>query len=293
MVKFRHIFSRGSDQASDNLDIEDLITLRRFDEAETRLRATLELRPKDVYLRLKLAEVYTGSGELPKAVDQYFEVVDCYADDGFYDKGLALLSRVHRLAPKVRQTEKRIKRLELAKKVGGRLEAVVETLLAGSVRGEKRTATALVRARGFRQNLAGSHLVESLGEEQLRRLFAEVRILELETDSDVASRGAQKDELYLVAEGGVAVEARLPAGGTTVLREFLPGDIFGERALLEHQPWAATYTTTARSLILAFDRHALEKAMIGNPNPRELIEALRAGGQDAFVAKSIQEIENG
>ena len=291
MVRFKNIFGRGSANEPENLDIEDLITLRRFEEAEGRLRASLELRPRDVYLRLKLAEVYTGTGELNQAVAQYFEVVDCYSDDGFYDKGLALLSRVLRLAPKVKETQRRIDRLELAKRVSGRLEAVVETLLANSVGGEKRTATAVVGVRGFRQNLAGSHVVEMLGEEQLRSLFSEVHILELERGEDVATKGESKDELYLVAAGTVVVEAKLPAGGTTVLREFLPGDVFGERALLEHKPWAATYTTSKRCLILVLDQESFERTMTGNANPRVLINALRAGGQDAIVAESIKGIE--
>ena len=87
---------RGSKQA---YTIDDLIVLERYEEAADRLREKLEANPQDLHSHLKLAEVYTELRQLDRAVDEYAFVADEYAQDGFYDKGIALLARASKLAP--------------------------------------------------------------------------------------------------------------------------------------------------------------------------------------------------
>jgi len=79
--------------------IDDLFVLERYEEAETRLRARLKDNPTDLHSHLKLAEVYTELRQFEKAVDEYVFVAEEYAQDGFHDKGIALLSKAMKLAP--------------------------------------------------------------------------------------------------------------------------------------------------------------------------------------------------
>ncbi len=79
--------------------IDDLVVLERYDEAGERLRARLKDNPDDLHTHLKLAEVYTHLKQFEKAVDEYVFVAEEYAQDGFHDKGIALLSKAVKLAP--------------------------------------------------------------------------------------------------------------------------------------------------------------------------------------------------
>jgi hypothetical protein len=54
--------------------------------------------PNDLHSHLKLAEVYTQLQQFARAVDEYGFVAEEYAQDGFYDKGIALLSKAMKLA---------------------------------------------------------------------------------------------------------------------------------------------------------------------------------------------------
>ncbi len=73
-----------------------------------------------------------------------------------------------------------------------------------------------------------------------------------------------------------------------MLRSFEPGDLIGERALLEHQPWPATYRVAESGMVLKLDPSGLESALHGNPDPRSLLNALREQGLDAQVASTVE-----
>ena len=92
-------FGGGTKQAPQEYTIDDLVVLERYDEAGERLRAKLKTHPEDLHSHLKLAEVYTQLRQYDKAVDEFSFVAEEYASDGFYDKGIALLSKAMKLAP--------------------------------------------------------------------------------------------------------------------------------------------------------------------------------------------------
>ena len=97
---FRKMFRGGAREApAEAATVEDLIVLERYDEAAERLKVRVRENPDDLHSYLKLAEVYTALRRVGDAVDAYLHVADEYARDGFYDKGIALLARAHKLIP--------------------------------------------------------------------------------------------------------------------------------------------------------------------------------------------------
>jgi len=102
----------GSKQPQQEYTIDDLIVLERYEEAGDRLRAKLKTSPQDLHSHLKLAEVYAQLQQYDKAIDEFGFVADEYAGDGFYDKGLALLSKAAKLAPLDPSLRARIDRLQ-------------------------------------------------------------------------------------------------------------------------------------------------------------------------------------
>ncbi len=92
--------------------IDDLIVLEEYEAAGERLRLRLKDNPGDLHSHLKLAEVYTQLRQFERAVDEYGFVAEEYAQDGFYDKGIALLSRAMKLAPLDSSLPARIEKLQ-------------------------------------------------------------------------------------------------------------------------------------------------------------------------------------
>jgi tetratricopeptide (TPR) repeat protein len=281
---FKKLFGDSSaDKLPADLSIEDLIILERYEEAEARLKAKLKATPGDRHSRLKLAEVYTASKQFAKAVDEYVVVATEHSQDGFYDKALALLVKAQKLNPLDESVRLRIEALDRAKRLEQSRVAAVGAMRAGGGGALEQQSAALELQQIWRE-LAGSTLVSRLPDDQLRRLFGAMKFVRVEAGAVLANAGSRLAQMALVVRG--SVEAVLVQEGApgSVLRTFATGDLIGEGALLEHQPWPATYRVAEPTALMTLDREGLEKALIGNPDPHSLLVALREQHNDRAVA---------
>jgi CRP-like cAMP-binding protein len=269
--------------------IDDLIVLERYDEAVERLRAKLKTTADDLHSHLKLAEVYTQLRQFDKAVDEYGYVADEYASDGFYDKGIALLSRAAKLAPLDPSLRHKIDKFQREKSMEHVRALALEGLRAA---GGQQAGTSALELQRYWHNLASGALVQRLPGEQLKRLFAGMRLIHLAEREIVAQEGTQ--ELFaLVLVRGV-VEALSQSGGREVsLRTFGPGDVLGEGPLLERISWPVTYRVTEAVTALRLDRAGLEQILVGNPDPRSLLDALREQHNDRDMAAALRRLRAG
>jgi tetratricopeptide (TPR) repeat protein len=273
---------KGSQQ---EYTIDDLIVLERYEDAADRLREKLKANPQDLHSHLKLAEVYTELRELDRAVDEYAFVADEYAQDGFYDKGIALLSRASKLSPNDASLRERIEAQQREKSMEHVRVLAVEGLrhAGGQVDG-----TSGLELQRLWHNLAPSPLVQTMPGEQLKRLFATMQLHRLETGSVVAQEGSQEPFLLLVARGTVEATVQLTGGAPTLVREFGPGDVMGEAALLERGAWPADYRVGEALTALQLTRAGLEKCLVGQSDPRGFLELLRGQHLDREVAAAVK-----
>lgn len=269
--------------------IEDLIVLERYDEAAERLKARLKGNMGDLHARLKLAEVYTSSKQFDKAVDEYTYVAGEYAADGFFDKALALLARATRLRPLDDTLRRKLESYERGKRLEHSRVAALEGLRSGTQSDTQRQRSA-VELQQIWQNLASSSLVLRLPSDQVKRLFSVMEMVRVERGAVLAERGSGLAQMALIGRG--TVEALVPkrGGGETVLRTFSNGDLIGEGALLEHRPWPATYRAVEPTMLLTLARDGLEQALMGNPDPRGFLEALREQHNDRAVAAAVHQL---
>jgi len=270
--------------------IDDLIVLERWDEAIERLQARVKSHPRDLHAQLKLADTFAQSGRGAKALDQYLLVVDSYAEDGFHDRALALLNKIARLSPGDEQILARQQRLHRLKLLESSRVLAIEGLMAGQADQDPLSRLSPIEAQQIWQSVASSDLVRRLPGEQLRRLFLGAGLMIWETGEVVAERGSGIERMFLVVKGQVEAILALPDGKLTQLRVLGSGDLFGERALLEHKPWPATYRTLEKTRLLRIDRAGLERALAGNPDPRQLLDALRFQRQDREVAAAVEKL---
>ena len=87
----------------------------KIDEAAERLKTRIKLNPQDLHSHLKLAEVYSQLQQYGKAVDEFVYVAEEYAQDGFHDKGIALMSKAMKLAPLDQSLRFKVERLQREK----------------------------------------------------------------------------------------------------------------------------------------------------------------------------------
>ncbi len=294
---FKKLFGGGAEKReaeAQNLSIDDLIVLERYNEAEMKIQARLKASPRDLHHRLKLADVYIGLRQASKAVDEYIYVAEEYTDDGFHDKALALLSKAQKMAPADITLQGKIEKIKEQKKLEHSRVLAIEGILArgknSTVSGSSSAAgTSALELQRLWHNLERSSLVRSLEGEQLKRLFSAMDLERLGADSVLVERNQSLEKLFLIIEG--TIEALVPkaSGGFSALRTFSSGDIIGDRALLERKPWPATYRTTNTITALTLGRAGLEQALLGNTDPRGFISALR-GSADQDVANLVYKL---
>ncbi len=266
--------------------IDDLFVLERYDEAGERLRARLKDTPNDLHSHLKLAEVYSQLRQFEKAVDEFVFVAEEYAQDGFHDKGIALLAKAMKLAPLDPSLRLKAEKLQRAKS----LEQVRDVVLEGVQQAQG--GTIALELRRLWPQIAGSVVAQKLTGESLRKLVMAMELLRFETGAPVAREGSPDAFLVLLVQG--VVEASVRDGGKTVLvRGFSSGDVIGEGTLLERAPWPADYQAAEPVTALKLTREGLEACLLGNPDPRGFLETLREQHNDRDVAATVRRLRSG
>jgi CRP-like cAMP-binding protein len=278
-------------QEPQDYSIDDLFVLERYEEAGERLRARLKASPSDLHSHLKLAEVYTELKQFDKAVDEYLFVADEYAQDGFHDKGIALLSKAMKLAPLDQSLRFKVDKLQREKGMEHVRSQALEGLRQA---GSTQAGTSALELKRLWHYLATSTLVQRLaGEgEQIKRLFSAMQVVRIEPNTLIAQEGSRESFLLLIVTG--VVEVAIEAGGRKMtIRSFSSGDIVGDIPLLEHGAWPADYRTAEMVTALKLTREGLEACLLGNPNPRGFLEAMREQHNDRDLAATVRRLRSG
>lgn len=271
--------------------IDDLIVLERYDEAEARLRTRLKDNPNDLHSHLKVAEVYSQLRQFEKAVDEFVFVAEEYAQDGFHDKGIALLSKAMKLAPLDQSLRFKVEKLQREKSMEHVRSLALEGLRQA---GGTQAGTSALELKRLWHNLAASTLVQHLAGagEQLKRLLSVMQLVRFEPET-VFVREGSKDAFLLVIVIGV-VDAAAEAGGRLMtLRSFTSGDILGEGVLLERGAWPADYRAAEPVTALKLTREGLEQCLVGNSDPRGFLETLREQHNDRDVLATVRRLRTG
>ena len=279
----------GADDGDPDHTIEDLIVLERYAKAKERLKVRLKGNPDDLHSHLKLADVYTALRQVSNAVDEYIFAAEEYAQDGFYDKGLALLSRAQKLMPADETLRLKILAFQDLKGFEHKRTALVEGLRQGRFAHADASAWSLEVHRWW-PKLATSPVIQLLPADQVARLFGAVELVVLAEGTVLAREGEGRAELFLILDGEVEAGVDDAGVGGRCVRTFAARDILGERALLERRAWPATYRVTKAGAAIKLDREGLEYALAGHPDPRRLLDTLRGQGTDGDVAVIVKKL---
>ena len=280
---------RPTDPSDRELTIEDLVTLERYDEAHDKLKARLKAVPKDLHAHLRLAEVHLALKDTQRALDEYVFVADSHADDGFFDKAIAVLGKAIRLAPGDEMLPKRIEKYRRLKGLEKRRQLAVEGLLANKTTRAQTAGNRKLEVELLWNKIAKSHLVGKLSAVNLKKLFSVMEMRRVRPDTVLAEGGSSVPVMFLVVDGVVEATA-LVNGRPTNIRSFSTGDLLGESVLLERKPWPATYAVSEEATLFQLDREGLEEVMVGNEDPVAFLSVMRQQQNDRNVSANIQKL---
>ena len=267
--------------------IDDLIVLERYDEAVEHLKSKIKLNPNDLHMHLKLAEAYIGLKQYDRAVDEFGYVAEEYAQDGFYEKGIALLSKAQKLAPMDQSLRFRIERIQREKSMENVRAIALEGLRQA---GGQKASTSAVELKRLWHYLATSSVVQHLNGDQIKRLFSSMELMRADKDTILAEEGSREAFLLLIVNGLVEAYFHQEGGKEMTMRTFTSGDIIGEGPLLERGAWPAHYRVSEPLVALKLTREGLEKTLVGNPDPRNFLEVLREQHNDRDLAATLRRL---
>ena len=286
-------FKRGAKSSAKDAgpNVDDLIVLEKYEEAESALRLQLKRSPKDLRRRLQLGSVLANQKKIEAALEEFFVVADAYSQDGFQDKAIALLLSAKRLSSANPNLEARIARSRHAKEMARMRSIAVNALKEASRTETGRVATAAIELEQIWDRLAKTDFVQDLPPDQVKHLFGRMRVQRVRADQKLVDRGQEGSALFLISGG--EIEARVEsANGPLAVRSFGAGDIVGDSVLFEHAKWPAELTAIQVGSILVLDRSGLEMALQGNPDPRGLLSLLRSQRNDSTLAEAIEKLGN-
>jgi len=278
--------SAGSQEPKES--VQDLMELERWDEAEKVLNERLKKRSNDTATIRKLAELYSKTGRPEEAIAEYRRASDHMARDGFHDRAIATLARAAKVSPGNAAIATRIEQLRSLKAAENKGREAVDGL-----RGQEREkATRWIQMRQHWRRIKSADFVRMLDEAQIPLLFDALERQAVPADGPIIRQGDKNESLYIITSGEVRVLYRhATATKPSVLRTYAAGDILGDQALFERKPWRASYEAVSEAVLLRLTREGLEKALQGNSDPRQLINALRSQRRDGQVLELIQKLE--
>ncbi len=113
--------------------------------------------------------------------------------------------------------------------------------------------------------LETSKLFNQLPKAELTKLREATRELSFAAGQEIFKLGDPGDGVYVVRDGAVKISAPAGAGEPLGLGEVLPGDVFGEMTLVDHQPRSATATAQAATSVYFVPRESMMDLLRQSP----------------------------
>jgi CRP-like cAMP-binding protein len=127
------------------------------------------------------------------------------------------------------------------------------------------------------EHLARHRILSHLGQAELERLCERARPLRLAARAKLFAAGDAGNAIYIVLSGWIKLSRPGPNGRDLVLELAGAGNMFGELAVLGHQPRGADATALVAADLLAIDGATLTQTLRASPDA--LLEVARMLGE--------------
>ncbi len=282
--------------------IDRLIAAKNYSKATKLLRSQLRKEPKGVRLRQKMADVLLSSGQDEEAAELCEDLVDEFANAGFFGKAIAVLKKLQRFQPECPGIEAKLAAVIKMKEGENAFPAMLVPPRAKPAapeaaapeplpaKGDDGTpldldSTAVRMQLEFVEDFAlggtgpassglqGSPLFKGFTEEQLLAVIRGLRLASFGPGEIIVTENEPGQSMFLIASGSVRIYVQRADGGNAQVRTMGQGDFFGEISLLSQSPRTATITAAAACDLLELDRDDLKRIAIKQPQVMEIVES--------------------
>ena len=104
-----------------------------------------------------------------------------------------------------------------------------------------------------------------LSHNEVERVTTHLASVELAEGQTLFREGEAGKELYILAEGKVAISIRIPDGAEQQIAQFSPGDFFGEMSIFDNAPRSATCRALTRSVVFSLSKDAFSDIITQHP----------------------------
>jgi CRP-like cAMP-binding protein len=245
----------------------------------------LRARPDQASARLRLADRLAQRGDVESAIIEYFSVVESYVENDLHEKAVRLLRRMSELAPGRGDVDERLAKLSGVAATLARRDLHIARLARRAPATLQPSSIDAAELRRFWNEFGASPVVTELDDGALALLLAACEVQRIGPMTVVVRAGQWQPRCYLIAEGGIEAGGPGPGGKPASLLRFGPGDVIGDRALLEDAPWAAEHRTTdeASTTVLRLTRRRLAELAQDEEQLELLFGVLRRHGRDRDV----------
>src|SRR5262245_8443432 len=115
-------------------------------------------------------------------------------------------------------------------------------------------------------SLESSKLFSHLPAPELKKLQAVAREMQFSAGQQIFKEGDPGDGMYVVKAGEVQISAVMSHGDRHVFSRVLPGDVFGEMAVLDNQPRSASASAQGETTVYFIPREQLVKMLHESPD---------------------------
>ncbi len=253
-------------------DVGILINKKRYPKAIKVLREQLAVRPENVHLRQRLADVLVLAGDGDGALKILNKMVDEFAEEGFDAKAIAVLKKMQRIDPERREIEEK-----LAGLIKRRDRGVWERVGNAELPGETGTSPSPTAAISLKlPAVQRSPLFATFSAQELLAVIRGLSLLTFEPGEIIVSEAEPGDSLFVVAGGSVRIYVRARTGRNHQVRVLDQGEFFGEISLLSGKPRSATITAATPTEILELDRRTLDAIVVSHPDVPRVIREVSA-----------------
>ena len=104
-----------------------------------------------------------------------------------------------------------------------------------------------------------------LSHEEVQQVTTHLAAVELEDGKELFHEGEAGKELFILAEGKVAMIISLPGGAEQQIAQFAPGDFFGEMSIFDNGPRSATCRALQHSVVYSLSKNAFSHIITQHP----------------------------
>jgi diguanylate cyclase (GGDEF)-like protein len=104
-----------------------------------------------------------------------------------------------------------------------------------------------------------------LSHEEVQQVTTHLAAVELEEGKELFHEGEVGKELFILAEGKVAMIISLPGGAEQQIAQFAPGDFFGEMSIFDNGPRSATCRALQHSVVYSLSKNRFSDIITQHP----------------------------